>query len=368
MTATASAGTGSLALVMIVRDGAPTLERCLASAAPHVDRMLVLDTGSVDDTVAIALAAGAQVAHLPWPGCFATARNRALELADADWNLVLDADEWLVSGGDALRALARSLAGPGVVRVDSHDGAGAVTHDWITRLLPRGVRYQGRVHEQPVSSAVRQRLPVVVGHDGYRPDALQAKRGRNRALLLAALTSGGSEDAHLRFQLGKDFETYGELPAAAEQYGMALQLGGAAAPYGPQLVVRAMHCLGKGGQLPEALALASEHLHGLGSSVDFQFTLGDLCLDAAVAHPADAVSQWLPLAEAAWTRCLDIGERPEQDGGVAGRGSYLAAHNLHVLCDGLGDHRRAEHYRALSARLRPQQAPAVPPPIATPVV
>ena len=71
--------------------------------APFVDRMVVVDTGSVDDTVAIAKGCGAEVHRLDWPDDFAAARNHALGLADADWHLVIDADEWIVCGGEALR-------------------------------------------------------------------------------------------------------------------------------------------------------------------------------------------------------------------------------------------------------------------------
>lgn len=346
---------GKLTLVMIARDEERTIARCLRSVSPYVDQLLVLDTGSRDNTVDIARACGADVHHMPWPGSFAVARNRALDLANADWNLVLDADEWLMAGGEELRGSLADMQTAGVVRVDSFTGepaATTVSSDWITRLLPRGVRYEGAVHEQPVLTAARRRLSLVIGHDGYRPDAMRAKRGRNRALLQSALKTVDGQDPYLLFQLGKDCEAYGELPEAARQYRQALALDGLRAPYGPQLVVRSMHCLGKSGQLPEALALASDHLDRLEASVDFQFTLGDLCLDAAVAHPQDAVGYWLPLAEAAWLRCLDLGEHPEHDGCVVGRGSFLAAHNLHVIYSGLGDNARSAHYQSLSERMR----------------
>ena len=66
-----------LSAAIIVRDEADFLRRCLASLAGVVDEIIVVDTGSVDDTVAVALAAGAVVAHRPWDGDFSAARNRA---------------------------------------------------------------------------------------------------------------------------------------------------------------------------------------------------------------------------------------------------------------------------------------------------
>ena len=96
-----------IALVMIVRDEARSLERCLESARPWVDETVVLDTGSLDATPEIARRLGARVAHFAWIDDFAAARNAALALTDAPWRLVLDADEWITHGGESLAALRR---------------------------------------------------------------------------------------------------------------------------------------------------------------------------------------------------------------------------------------------------------------------
>ena len=87
-----------IALVTIARNEARCLQRCLDSARPWVDEMWVLDTGSVDATMAIAEASGAGVAQFMWCDDFAAARNAALLLTDADWCVVLDADEWISEG------------------------------------------------------------------------------------------------------------------------------------------------------------------------------------------------------------------------------------------------------------------------------
>ena len=93
-----------LALVMVARDEARAIARALASARSHVDRMIVLDTGSADDTRGIARSCGAEVHEFAWRDDFAAARNAALSHSDADWNLILDADEWLDGGTEGLGA------------------------------------------------------------------------------------------------------------------------------------------------------------------------------------------------------------------------------------------------------------------------
>jgi glycosyltransferase involved in cell wall biosynthesis len=55
--------TPAIALVMIVRNGAATLARCLSSVRDHVDEIIVLDTGSTDESVAVARHFGVRVHH-----------------------------------------------------------------------------------------------------------------------------------------------------------------------------------------------------------------------------------------------------------------------------------------------------------------
>jgi tetratricopeptide (TPR) repeat protein len=85
----------SLTLSMIVRDGAPWLAACLDSVRGIVDKIVIADTGSQDDSIAIARSRGATVFVIPWHDDFAAARNTALERVPSGWVLSLDADEQL---------------------------------------------------------------------------------------------------------------------------------------------------------------------------------------------------------------------------------------------------------------------------------
>jgi len=84
---------GSLSLCMIVKNEEQHLTRCLLSATPAVDEMIVVDTGSTDKTTDIARVFGARVFDFPWTNDFSEARNYSLSKASGDWVLVLDADE-----------------------------------------------------------------------------------------------------------------------------------------------------------------------------------------------------------------------------------------------------------------------------------
>jgi hypothetical protein len=343
-----------LALVVIARDEAERIARLLDSVRPWVDEMLVLDTGSADATAAIAAAHGARVEHFAWCDDFAAARNRALELAGADWHLVLDADEWLVSGGEALQAL-RAMP-PGFVGAlelrDRFDVSSAMHGEavaWLSRVLPGGVRYAGRVHEQPRHSLPVRRLPLVIGHDGYLAERLAAKRGRNRSLLEQALADAPG-DAYLWYQLGKDCAVYDEHEAAETAFERACALPEAiAAPWWLDLVSRRLYALKCLGRHADAMDFAQAQMEAGAESPDFFFTVGDLLLDLAASQPEQAEAL-LPMIESAWRRCLELGERPDQAGAVAGRGSYLAAHNLAVVLEGTGRAAEAAALRAAHPR------------------
>jgi len=80
-----------LSAVIIARDEADRIEAAIRSVA-FADEVLVLDSGSADDTVARAEAAGARVVRTDWLG-FVAQKNRALSQAEGDWVLSIDADE-----------------------------------------------------------------------------------------------------------------------------------------------------------------------------------------------------------------------------------------------------------------------------------
>jgi tetratricopeptide (TPR) repeat protein len=343
-----------LALVMIARDEAHAIARALASARPHVDRMIVLDTGSLDDTPRIAAAAGAEVYAFAWIDDFSAARNAALAHSDAAWNLVLDADEWIEAGADALTGLPPGGGGHlGLVRLDNRaDTPGQEAASvWLPRLLPRGVRYEGRVHEQPVGAARSLRTGLVLGHDGYTAANLERKAGRNEALLMAELQST-PEDPYLWYQLAREHQVRSRPPQAALCFAEALRLAPADAPWRHGLVVRALTGFKTAGRLDDALALAGAEVDSWPGSPDFYFALGDLYLECASQAPDRAATDFLPIVESAWKRCLAIGEQPGLDGSVPGRGGHMAAHNLAVFYETLGRKDLAAEHHALAARLR----------------
>jgi (heptosyl)LPS beta-1,4-glucosyltransferase len=85
----------TLTLALIVKNESDSIEQCLASCKGLVDEIIVVDSGSIDNTQDIALAHGAKVwMHDQWQG-FGQQRRIAQNYATCDWILWLDADERL---------------------------------------------------------------------------------------------------------------------------------------------------------------------------------------------------------------------------------------------------------------------------------
>lgn len=328
----------TIAATLIARNEARCIARCLDSVRPFVDRIFVLDTGSTDGTQQIARAAGAEVQHFDWPDDFSIARNRALELADADWHLVIDADEHIERGGELLRSFCSGAPRLGRVLINhafddsGNPAADAVTiaRSWSTRVIPRGARFEGRVHEQVASPLPRERLEVHLGHDGFRDAQLETKRDRNRTMLLRDIAER-PDDEYVAYQLGVEAEGRDEYVRACEWYERALAATPPSATWHHDLLIRLLHSLGQAGRVDDGLALAQTQMEAMHESPDFYFVVGNLALDRAMLDPGDALDHWLPLAMTCWERSLEIGERPELEGSVAGRGSHLARHNLDLV-------------------------------------
>src|SRR5690606_13560164 len=110
-------------------------------------------------TKEIAQSFGARIYDYTWNDSFADARNFALEQSASDWRLVLDADEYIVN--DARQLIRSFIAGKRaigrlkIVNKFVTNNEVSYVNNYIPRLFPSDVRYEGRIHEQPVSGLSR---------------------------------------------------------------------------------------------------------------------------------------------------------------------------------------------------------------------
>jgi len=181
-----------LSAALIVRDEARFIGDCLRSLTGIVDDVIVVDTGSTDETRAIARGLGARVVDHPWQGSFAEARNVSLDLALGEWVLYIDADERLVGAEraevhrllhDADEVAFRLLFQPML-------NATPYREYRLWRNDPR-IRFDGIIHETvvPAIHEVAEREGRTVGvcdlllvHEGYE-GTQDHKHARNLPLL-----------------------------------------------------------------------------------------------------------------------------------------------------------------------------------------
>ncbi|WP_338589091.1 glycosyltransferase [Paenibacillus sp. Y5S-9] len=194
---------------MIVKDEAGSLQRCLNAVKDVVDEIIVVDTGSIDDTTEIARLHGAVVIRAEWNGDFSEARNLSLAAATKPWILVLDADEVWVQTPQMKAELVQLLAASRddvwgywiqVTSLLGVSGEERVT-DAVCRLFrndPR-IAFQGRIHEE-IASSIMALAPqgvlhsgLEVIHYGYLEQAITAKNkgARNMQLIRSALNQEG---------------------------------------------------------------------------------------------------------------------------------------------------------------------------------
>ncbi len=320
----------TLELSMIVKDGAQVLARCLRSVEPLVDRIVVGDTGSADESAAIARSFGAEVIAVPWEDDFSRARNCVLWHRKCDWILVLDADEMLdASGGAQIRQLIEAqqlfayhnprwnymrdasarlgfqAARPNPIVLEESRSYPAYVPLPTTRLFRNhpGIFYEGCVHETVTRrlatlGLATARAEFIVHHFGHAEDADAERQKKNN--LYQALgemkLQANANDAQAYIEIGlAELENARRPAVALSHFERACELS-------PQSAVAwlfAGACLVRLMKLPEALQRLDRAAKlGLRNAVFFQ-TLGDAHFHAGrYGEARDAYAQVAALGDA----------------------------------------------------------------------
>lgn len=350
----------TLAIVMIVKNEEESLSRCLKQAAGLADKIYITDTGSTDQTREIAAAHGAVVTEYVWNQDFAAARNFALSQSDCDWNLMLDADEYLAEGTrEDLNAFLEHPDKIGAIELKNYymeempggKQEKAYTYLYVSRLLPGGVRFTGRIHEQVDSHLPLVPVPLLFEHDGYLKEG---KAERNLPILLEEIEKA-PEDSYFLYQAAETLRGLKRFKEACRYYKrFYVHVPDQGTGYRANGIINYLYALIEVQDWDTGLGLIEREQKRLGGYSDFHFASGILFMRAILADTRKYIS-YLPRIEQSYLRCLEIGEIPTNQG-VGGTGSFRAAYNLGTWYEVAGDIGRAKKYYQRAAKENYQPA------------
>jgi len=208
-----------ISLTMIVRNESAHLANCLESIKNEVDEIVIVDTGSIDDTINIAQRYTSNVYSYPWNNDFSAARNFAIEHASGDWIFAMDADEevecpdinclhTLLKLEKDKEAFLLPLLNP------ITDSTQEYNTFYVLRLFKNNgcYKYAGKIHEQVFLSnheKVGFTTQPILKHKFLPLKIRHKKRNRNLNLLKKAL----EEDPHnlfLYYYLGVEWLMLGK--------------------------------------------------------------------------------------------------------------------------------------------------------------
>jgi glycosyltransferase involved in cell wall biosynthesis len=333
---------------MIVKNEARCLARCLKSVRQNVDEIVIVDTGSTDGTIEIAKAFGAKIFRFDWANDFSAARNFALDQTTGNWTLVLDADEF-ASGllANEIREFIKMKPAIGRLRIVSEfrrNGQQLRSQSFVSRLFPCGARFEGRIHEQIVSSLPRVNLRGELWHDGY----LEAKKtDRNIKMLLAELERE-RDNCYLLYQLAIEYTSLDQPENAFPVLQRAFARLNFKEPFAPNIMVDLIYAamaLKKFDAVTEAIGRAEKLFDDF---PDFHLSRGLFYMNLVRSNAARYIGE-LPKIEQSFRRCVALGETDTYKS-VHGSGTFLANYNLGLFYQSFGNLNGAQQCFAAAAK------------------
>lgn len=197
----------------IVKNEAKNLAKSIKSLKNQVNEIVVVDTGSTDNTIVVARKLGAKVYSFPWQDDFSKARNFALSKAKGEWLVLLDADEYFTAktAGNIRQVIRQVQQVDGLlVQLVNFDVDKAKVQNYFNALRivrkQAGLHYEGMIHEElKLSGDNSMKLAQVpanmleIYHTGYATSVSKQKIKRNLQMLQQAVANGQSEESLARY-------------------------------------------------------------------------------------------------------------------------------------------------------------------------
>ena len=197
----------------IVKNEAENLVKSIKSLKNQVNEIVVVDTGSTDNTIAVARKLGAKVYSFLWQDDFSKARNFALSKAKGDWLILLDADEYFTdeTAGNIRQVIRQAQQADALlVHLVNYDVDKARMQEYFYQLRivrnQQGIHYEGKIHEElKLSEGKSMKFLMIppealkIYHTGYSNSVTREKVERNLRILQQAVADGQSEAELARY-------------------------------------------------------------------------------------------------------------------------------------------------------------------------
>ncbi len=283
-----------LSLCMIVKNEGENLKKCLSQVATFSDEIIVVDTGSDDNTKDIAKEFTDKIYDFKWCNDFSKARNFSISKASNDWMLVLDADEFVINFNKDMvyEFISNSSNRNKVGRIQRinmmEDSDGNKRYiERVNRLFNKKYfHYEGIIHEQIVAFDGEfyetENVNITAEHLGYIKEVLNRtnKLDRNIDLLKLALRDN-SEDPYIYFQLGKSYYVLKDYETSAKYFEKALSFElDFRLEYVENLIETYGYSLINSGRYSDALVLEN-CFEVYSNSSDFHFIMGLIYMNNA---------------------------------------------------------------------------------------
>ncbi len=262
-----------ISVCIITKNEADHLQKCLEALQPYPFEVVVVDTGSTDDTMDIARRYTDRIYEFEWIDDFAAARNFAAACASHDLLFPIDSDEILTAlDWDQLQAAvtAHPESVGNVKRLDYYEtDAELRRYDvMIERIYDRRYyQFRGAIHEAliPVTDIAytSYEAPVVIDHTGYlgNTEQLRKKAERNLALLEKEVAKN-PDDPYPYFQTAQAYLLMRDREHACSYFQSAIERDPPpTADYTRMLINNYGHCLLDLDRPEEAVALLSYYEH-----------------------------------------------------------------------------------------------------------
>lgn len=276
---------------IITKNEEKHISNCLKPLKATGMEIVVLDTGSTDQTVKTAEEFTPHVYHFEWVNDFSAARNYAMSKASNDYILFLDADEYVEEiNVNAIQKLISSYphAIGQITRRNAcygNDGSEKIMVDRVERLFNRNIYYYtGKIHEQVThrrgKELVAYEIPLTAYHIGYlgTPEERRKKAERNNELLFEDLKNSPN-DPYIYYQLGQSYGLCGDAEQEYTYYhkGCSLPLD-TTLEYVKMMIVSYGYSMLNTNREKQALELA-DYYEQLSSYADYACMLGSIYME-----------------------------------------------------------------------------------------